>query len=114
MLTVGGTSEGSEQSEGYGAFKDPLAWPGFATVDDLRGLPPVRVVVNELDPYRDEGVVFYRKCCEAGINSHCITVLGTPHCGDLNVAVVPDLAIASYRACAAFAVHPGDAQLCAL
>jgi len=30
--------------------KDPLAWPGFATVDDVRGLPPTVISVNELDP----------------------------------------------------------------
>ena len=49
---------------GYGieAFdsRDPLAWPGFATRDDVDGFPPTVVSVNECDPLRDEGVAFYR------------------------------------------------------
>ena len=49
---------------GYGieAFdaRDPMAWPGFATREDVTGLPPTVVSVNECDPLRDEGVAFYR------------------------------------------------------
>jgi acetyl esterase len=45
---------------GYGieAFRarDPLAWPGFAEAEDVRGLPPVVISVNECDPLRDEGI----------------------------------------------------------
>ena len=33
---------------------NPLAWPLFATSDDLTGLPPHVISVNELDPLRDE------------------------------------------------------------
>ena len=39
---------------------NPLAWPGFATEDDVRGLPPTIISVNECDPLRDEGIDFYR------------------------------------------------------
>jgi acetyl esterase/lipase len=42
---------------GGGHDTDPLAWPYHATVDDLRGLPPHVISVNELDPLRDEGLV---------------------------------------------------------
>ncbi|MEI6630364.1 MAG: alpha/beta hydrolase, partial [Actinomycetota bacterium] len=39
---------------GYGieAFnaKNPLAWPSFATEDDVRGFPPTVISVNECDP----------------------------------------------------------------
>ena len=56
---------------GYGieAFDagDPLAWPSFATVDDVRGLPRVVIHVNECDPLRDEGLEFYRLCLQAGV-----------------------------------------------
>ncbi len=41
--------------------EDPLAWPYFATEGDLAGFPPTVISVNELDPLRDEGVVFARK-----------------------------------------------------
>ena len=40
--------------------QDPLAWPGFATDDDVKGLPPTVISVNECDPLRDEGIGFYR------------------------------------------------------
>jgi acetyl esterase/lipase len=40
--------------------RDPLAWPGFATEVDVKGLPPTVISVNECDPLRDEGVNFYR------------------------------------------------------
>ena len=56
---------------GYGiaAFeaRDPLAWPGFATRDELTDMPPTVVSVNELDPLRDEGVAFYRLLLAAGV-----------------------------------------------
>jgi acetyl esterase/lipase len=38
-----------------GLTEDALAWPSFSTVEDLKGLPPHCISVNELDPLRDEG-----------------------------------------------------------
>ena len=51
-----------EMAYGIEAFEagNPLAWPSFATEDDVRGLPPTVISVNECDPLRDEGVDFYR------------------------------------------------------
>ena len=34
--------------------KNPLAWPGFASEDDVIGLVPTIISVNECDPLRDE------------------------------------------------------------
>jgi acetyl esterase len=34
--------------------ENPLAWPYFAQREDLEGLPPHVISVNELDPVRDE------------------------------------------------------------
>ncbi len=36
--------------------RNPLAWPGFATEEDVKGLVPTIISVNECDPLRDEGV----------------------------------------------------------
>jgi acetyl esterase/lipase len=59
--------------EAYGidAFKarNPLAWPGMAQPDDVRGLPPVVISVNECDPLRDEGIGFYRLLLESGVSA---------------------------------------------
>ena len=47
--------------------RNPLAWPGFASEEDVRGLPPTTISVNEFDPTRDEGIWFYRLLLAAGV-----------------------------------------------
>ena len=69
--------------------RNPLAWPLAAAVDELAGLPPHVISVNELDPLRDEGLEYYRKLNAAGVNANARTVHGTQHAGDLGF---PDLA----------------------
>jgi acetyl esterase/lipase len=82
---------------------NPLAWPGFATEADVKGLPPVVVNVNECDPLRDEGIVFYRLLLAAGVPARCRQVMGTIHAGDLMVMACPDVAADTARDIAAFA-----------
>ena len=80
---------------GYGveALKacDPLAWPGFATDVDVRGLPPVVISVNECDPLRDEGINFYRLLMRAGVPARCRQVMGTIHGTEIFPATCPDI-----------------------
>lgn len=59
--------------------EDPLAWPYFATADDLAGLPPHVITVNELDPLRDEGLAYYRKLLAAGVPVEGRVHLGITH-----------------------------------
>ncbi len=75
-----------------GAHTDnPLAWPLGATPEDLQGLPPHVISVNELDPLRDEGMAYYRKLLAAGVPAVGRISLGTPHAGDqLFADIVPD------------------------
>ena len=63
--------------------KNPLAWPLFATTEDLTGLPPHVISVNELDPLRDEGLLYYKKLLIAGVDASSITINGTVHAGDM-------------------------------
>jgi acetyl esterase len=59
--------------------RDPLAWPGFATEEDVRGLPPVVISVNECDPFRDEGLGFYRLLLRAQVPARCSQIMGMTH-----------------------------------
>ncbi len=84
----------STMAYGIDAFvaKNPLAWPGFAKVEDVRGLPPVVISVNECDPLRDEGIAFYRLLSEAGVSARCRQVMGTCHGIEILPVICPDIA----------------------
>ncbi len=75
--------------------EDPLCWPYFAKHEDLAGLPPHVIAVNELDPLRDEGIAYYRKLLSAGVSVRGRTNLGLVHGADMIFRkAIPDL----YRA----------------
>jgi acetyl esterase len=80
---------------GYGidAFerRDPLAWPGFATEDDVTGLAPTIISVNECDPLRDEGINFYRLLLRSGVAARCRQVMGTIHGTEIFPATCPEI-----------------------
>jgi acetyl esterase/lipase len=71
--------------------ENPLAWPAFATEDDVRGLPPTVISVNECDPLRDEGIEFYRLLMRAGVAARCVQLMGTIHGSDVFVIACPDI-----------------------
>ncbi|HUJ65981.1 MAG TPA: alpha/beta hydrolase [Acidimicrobiales bacterium] len=71
--------------------RNPLAWPGFASEDDVRGLVPTMVSVNECDPLRDEGVNFYRLLVRAGVPARCRQVMGTIHGTEVFPMTCPDI-----------------------
>jgi acetyl esterase/lipase len=97
--------------------RDPLAWPGFATEADVKGLPPTVISVNECDPLRDEGVGFYRLLLRAGVPARCRQVMGTIHgteifsigCPEISRDSAADLArFASLSGAAAKATQPRE------
>ena len=93
---------------GYGmeAFEaqNPLAWPLFATEQDVQGFPNTVISVNECDPLRDEGIEFYRLLLRAGQPARCRQVMGTIHGGDNAVLPCTDLAQATTRDIAALTI----------
>ena len=93
-------------SYGIEAFEagDPLAWPGFATKDDVSGLPPTVISVNECDPLRDEGIAFYRLLLSAGVAARGRTVLGTSHGTEIFPPLCPEISHSTAQDIAAFAM----------
>ena len=72
--------------------ENPLCWPYFASVDELRGLPPHVISVNELDPLRDEGIAYYRKLLGAGVDVAGRMNLGITHGAELIFrTAIPDV-----------------------
>jgi acetyl esterase len=83
---------------------NPLAWPYHASVDDLKGLPPHVISVNQLDPLRDEGLAYFRKLLAAGVSAVSRTVNGTSHGADCMFrAAIPDVYLATIRDIKGFA-----------
>jgi acetyl esterase len=91
---------------GYGieAFNhcDPLAWPSFATAQDVAGLPRTVISVNECDPLRDEGINFYRLLMQAGVPARCRQVMGTMHGTEVFTIACPEISRDTARDLAAF------------
>ncbi|HZU71751.1 MAG TPA: alpha/beta hydrolase [Acidimicrobiales bacterium] len=86
--------------------RDPLAWPGFATEDDVRGLVPTVISVNECDPLRDEGINFYRLLVRAGVPARCRQVMGTIHGTEIFPVMCPEISRDAAVSIADFARHP--------
>ena len=68
-----------------------LAWPGFASEDQVKGLVPTMISVNECDPLRDEGINFYRLLLRAGVSARCRQVMGTIHGTEIFPFTFPDV-----------------------
>jgi acetyl esterase len=82
---------------------NPLAWPTFATLDDVAGFPPTVISVNECDPLRDEGLHFYRLLLQAGVPARGRQVMGTMHGTEIFTVACPEISRDTARDIAAFA-----------
>ena len=83
----------STMAYGIDAFnaKNPLAWPSFAKREDIEGLPPVVISVNECDPLRDEGIGFYRLLLDSGVSARCREMMGACHGIEILATICPDI-----------------------
>ncbi|MCH9708594.1 MAG: alpha/beta hydrolase [Actinomycetia bacterium] len=101
-----------EQASLLGSLYDPdrkhsddaTCWAAMATDEELSGLPPHVISVNELDPLRDEGLQYYRRLLRAGVPTIGRVVVGTCHGGDLLFgSAMPEVFGASIRDVSGFA-----------
>ena len=77
--------------------KDATCFAGVATDEDLAGLPPHVISVNELDPLRDGGLAYYRRLLRAGVPAMG-GLAGTCHGSELLLpGVMPEVFEASTR-----------------
>ena len=81
---------------------NPLAWPGFAAIEDVQGLPECVISVNECDPLRDEGIEFYRLLLAAGVPAQCRQVMGTIHATEIFPIAAPEVSRETARSIADF------------
>lgn len=83
---------------------DPTCWPYRATTEDLAGLPPHVISVNEVDPLRDEGLAYHRKLLAAGVSSVGKINLGLCHVGEILFrSAMPDVYANAVRDVTGFA-----------
>jgi|TARA_B110000967_G_scaffold161382_1_gene167508 acetyl esterase len=82
--------------------KNPLAWPGFATIEDVQGFPPTHIHVNECDPLRDEGYNFYKLLKDARVETDFTEAKGTIHATELFVTMCPDISLRAAKNIAKF------------
>jgi acetyl esterase len=83
--------------------RNPVAWPSFAGVEDVAGLPRTVISVNECDPLRDEGINFYRLLMQAGVPARCRQMMGTMHGTEIFNIACPDVSRDTARDIAGFA-----------
>jgi acetyl esterase/lipase len=83
--------------------ENPLTWPYFATDDDVAGLPPHVITVNEFDPLRDEGIAYSRLLQRAGVPVVGRVNLDLTHAADSFRAAVPGAYKAAVRDIRGFA-----------
>lgn len=84
--------------------RDATCWASVAADEELKGLPPHVISVNELDPLRDEGLQYCRRLLRAGVPTIGRVVAGTCHGGDLLFGnALPDVFSASLRDVSGFA-----------
>jgi len=77
--------------------RNHLAWPYWASDDQLKGLPPTVISVNELDVLRDEGLHYGQRLRKVGVVGYSRIVAGTPHAGDvIFLSAIPEVCASTF------------------
>lgn len=81
--------------------RNPLAWPAYASEEDVAGFPVTVIRVNEFDQLLDDGVDFYHLLLRGGVNARCDQVMGTVHGTEVMILPCPDISRDAAREIAA-------------
>ena len=73
---------------------EPFASPLRASDEQLVGLPPAFVIVDEADVLRDEGEAYAARLAEAGVEATCTRYDGQIHAFFVLPAVIPEALVA--------------------
>lgn len=65
--------------ENWQQERNPEAFPLFASIEQLRGLPPAYVITAQLDPLRDEGSQYVERLENAGVFAEVRNFDGVTH-----------------------------------
>jgi acetyl esterase len=84
--------------------RNPLAWPSFAKREDVEGLPPTVIRVNECDPLRDGSIAFYRLLLASGVSARCRRMMGACHAVEILPVICPDIGHSTASDIANFAI----------
>ena len=105
FINLGGNGPAMTYGIEHLTNRNPVAWPYWADVTELAGFPSTVISVNECDPLRDEGIAFYRKLVQAGVNARCRNVLGTMHATEVIPIICPEITSDAAAHLAAFATN---------
>ena len=67
-----------------GLLPTPVVSPSVATDTDLAGLPPLFSYIGQLDPGRDENILYWQRCAAAGVETEWHVFPGVYHCFELS------------------------------
>jgi len=82
FLTIRGSDLTGWGYDPEGKYRtDALAWPYHVSDEEIAKLPPMTIVVDELDVLRDEGKKFAQRAIKAGVKCVARMNLGTVHYG---------------------------------
>ncbi len=59
--------------------KEPTVSPLQAPIDQIKGLPPALIIIDEFDVLRDEGEAYAHKLMQAGVTVTATRYLGIIH-----------------------------------
>lgn len=98
------------RSNGTKDMQNPLCWPWFASDEQLKGLPPISMEINECDVMRASKVAMARRLDKAGVKVKANLHIGTLHGGDNKLIAFPNHHTYRYELALRYCVSPKNEE----